>query len=68
MIGKVDLVMWAKNGENVLPTVLKRIDEVIPQENICYKILVDDHSTDRTTEINKFTRLKRENGEKIVVN
>jgi len=53
MIGKVDLVMWAKNGENVLPTVLKRIDEVIPHEVICHKILVDDHSTDRTTKIAK---------------
>jgi len=53
MIGKVDLVMWAKNGENVLPTVLKRIDEVIPHEVVCHKILVDDHSTDRTTEIAK---------------
>jgi glycosyltransferase involved in cell wall biosynthesis len=53
MIGKVDLVMWAKNGENVLPTVLKRIDEVIPHEVVCHKILVDDHSTDRTTKIAK---------------
>ncbi|MDW8049366.1 MAG: glycosyltransferase [Nitrososphaerota archaeon] len=51
MVGKIDLVMWAKNGERVLPQVLKRIDEVIPAENICHKILVDDHSVDRTVEI-----------------
>lgn len=53
MIGKVDLVMWAKNGESSLPRVLKRIDEVIPYENINQKILVDDHSTDKTVFIAK---------------
>jgi cellulose synthase/poly-beta-1,6-N-acetylglucosamine synthase-like glycosyltransferase len=53
MIDKVDLVMWAKNGESVLPEVLKRIDEVIPHEHACHKILVDDHSIDRTVEIAK---------------
>ncbi len=51
MIGKVDLVMWAKNGASCLPEVLSRIDRVIPHENMCHKILVDDHSTDRTVEI-----------------
>lgn len=50
---KVDLAMWTKNGENTLTKVLKRIDEVIPHEVVCHKILVDDHSTDRTTEIAK---------------
>lgn len=53
MVGKVDLVMWAKNGEAFLPTVLKRIDEVIPQESIHKKILVDDHSIDKTVSIAK---------------
>jgi len=51
MIDKVDLVMWAKNGASCLPEVLSRIDRVIPHENVCHKILVDDHSTDRTVEI-----------------
>jgi glycosyltransferase involved in cell wall biosynthesis len=50
---KVDLVMWAKNGAKTLPYVLKRIDEVIPCENVCHKILVDDHSTDQTVGIAK---------------
>jgi len=50
---KVDLVMWAKDGERYLPQVLKRIDEVIPSENVDQKILVDDHSVDRTVEIAK---------------
>ena len=50
---KVDLVIWTKNGATTLPQVLKRIDEVIPTENICHKILVDDHSTDQTVEIAK---------------
>lgn len=48
---KVDIVMWAKNGERFLPSVLNRIDQVIPYENINQKILVDDHSTDKTREI-----------------
>jgi len=53
MVDKVDLVMWAKNGEALLPEVLKRVDEVIPNENVCHKILVDDHSVDLTVEIAK---------------
>lgn len=48
---KVDLVMWTKNGEGTLQQVLRRIDEVIPHENIGQKIIVDDHSQDRTREI-----------------
>jgi glycosyltransferase involved in cell wall biosynthesis len=48
---KIDIVTWAKNGASLLPTVLKRIDRAIPSENICHKILVDDHSTDQTVEI-----------------
>ena len=48
---KVDLVMWAKNGERFLPLVLNRISQVIPDESINQKIFVDDHSTDRSREI-----------------
>ena len=51
MVGKVDLVMWAKNGEASLPEVLLQIDKVIPHENICHKTLVDDHSVDQTVKI-----------------
>ena len=43
---KVDLCMWAKNGAIFLPIVLKRIEKVIPFENINQKIFVDDGSTD----------------------
>lgn len=53
LIDKVDLVMWTKNGERFLSQVLKRIDEVIPHEVICKKILVDDHSVDKTIHIAK---------------
>lgn len=53
MIGKVDLVMWTKNGAETLPTVLKRINEVIPREFVNNRIIVDDHSTDNTREIAK---------------
>jgi glycosyltransferase involved in cell wall biosynthesis len=48
---KVDLVMWAKNGERFLPLVLNRISQVIPDENVNQKIFVDDHSTDKSREI-----------------
>ena len=48
MIGKVDLVMWTKNGARTLPIVLKRINEVIPREFVVKKIIVDDASSDGT--------------------
>jgi len=50
---QVDLCMWAKNGARYLPIVLKRIDEVIPAQNVNKKIFVDDSSTDATVEIAK---------------
>lgn len=50
---KVDIVSWTKNGAKYLPTVLKRLEEVIPSEEVHRKILVDDHSTDATIEIAK---------------
>ena len=53
MIGKVDLVMWAKNGAETLPFVLKRIGEVIPDEFVNNRIIVDDNSTDDTREITR---------------
>jgi GT2 family glycosyltransferase len=51
VIGKVDLVMWAKDGASMLPTVLKRVEEVIPSEAVDKKIFVDDHSTDESASI-----------------
>jgi hypothetical protein len=53
LLGKVDLVMWTKNGTEYLPIVLKPIDEIIPHENVCHKILVDDNSSDNTAKIAK---------------
>jgi GT2 family glycosyltransferase len=50
---KVDLVMWAKNGARMLPAVLKRIEEVIPDDEVDKKIFVDDHSLDETPLIAK---------------
>ena len=32
MLDKIDLVMWTKNGSKTLPSVLKRIGEVIPKD------------------------------------
>jgi glycosyltransferase involved in cell wall biosynthesis len=48
---KFDLVMWTKDGFEFLSEVFKRIDTVIPYECVSQKILVDDHSVDRTVEI-----------------
>jgi len=45
--------MWAKNGAMMLPKVLKRVEEVIPNEAIDKKIFVDDHSLDRSAYIAK---------------
>lgn len=50
---KYDICMWAKNGEQYLPKVLNRIDQVIPHENVGLKIFVDDSSRDRSVEIAK---------------
>ncbi len=43
--------MWAKDGERFLAQVLRQIDAVIPRENVCHKILIDDHSVDNTRKI-----------------
>jgi glycosyltransferase involved in cell wall biosynthesis len=53
MIGKVDLVMWTKDGEKFLRQVLSRVEQVIPEENVNQKIIVDDHSEDQTVKIAK---------------
>jgi len=45
--------MWAKDGSKTLPFVLKRINEVIPEEVVNNRIFVDDHSVDNTREIAK---------------
>jgi len=51
MIKKVDLVMWTKNGAGTLGQVLKRINEIIPENAVNNRIIIDDHSTDNTREI-----------------
>lgn len=48
---KVDIVMWTKDSARFLPITLKRIDEVIPNEFVNQKIIVDDHSQDNTVHI-----------------
>jgi hypothetical protein len=50
---KYDLVLWAKNGESTLPEVLRRSSDVIPHELMSHRILVDDHSVDRSKDIAK---------------
>jgi glycosyltransferase involved in cell wall biosynthesis len=51
MVDKTDLVMWTKNGSKTLHLVLKRIYDVVPEEFVNKRIIVDDHSTDNTREI-----------------
>ena len=51
MAVKVDLVMWTRNGGATLPSVLKRISEVIPEAVINKRIIVDDDSGDNTRQI-----------------
>ena len=53
MISGIDLAMRTKNCAETLPSVLKRIDEVIPYESVNNRILIDDHSADDTREIAK---------------
>jgi glycosyltransferase involved in cell wall biosynthesis len=43
--------MWTLNGEKFLPFVFRRVEDVIPKEVVHKKILVDDHSTDKTAKI-----------------
>jgi glycosyltransferase involved in cell wall biosynthesis len=45
---KVDLVLWARNGERTLPFVLDRINNVVPKDVVNNRIVVNDHSTDST--------------------
>lgn len=50
---KVDLCTWTKNGAKTLIPVLKRIECVIPFEEVGEKIAVDDSSVDSTVKILK---------------
>jgi glycosyltransferase involved in cell wall biosynthesis len=47
----VDVVMWTKNSAKFLPTVLPRIEQVVPKEALKNKIIIDDHSTDNTVAV-----------------
>jgi len=50
---KVDLVMWTLNGEKTLTSVLARINEVVPEDVVNRKLIVDDGSKDNTVSISK---------------
>ncbi len=43
--------MWTKNGAKTLPSVLRRIEQVIPPKNVGNRIIVDDESADATCQI-----------------
>jgi glycosyltransferase involved in cell wall biosynthesis len=48
---KVDLVMWAWNGEKTIGAVLNQINKVVPKDVVGQKIVVDDASTDNTAAV-----------------
>lgn len=48
---RVDLVMWTFNGSKTLPSVLRRINKIVPKSAINQKIIVDDGSKDNTIDI-----------------
>lgn len=62
MFGKVDLVMWTKNGARTLPSVLRQLNITIPDEFVSNHIIIDDHSTDTTREV------ARSFGWKVIIN
>jgi glycosyltransferase involved in cell wall biosynthesis len=43
--------MWTRNGEKTLPSVLKNISEIIPDNSVNKRVIVDDKSTDSTIDI-----------------
>lgn len=51
LICKVDLVMWTLNGERTLARVLNRINQVVPEEVVNQRFIVDDGSLDETRKI-----------------
>ena len=48
---KVDACIWTKNSGAFLPITLKAFDRAVPRHVLGQKIMVDDHSEDRTVEI-----------------
>ena len=52
-VNKFDLITWVKDGAWVLPTTLKRLEDVLPTELVHRKIMVDDGSKDETRNIGK---------------
>lgn len=52
-IKKFDIITWVKDGAWVLPTTLKRLENVLPNEKVHRKIMIDDASNDETKAIGK---------------
>ena len=47
----VDLCMWTWNGEKTLGAVLQRINNVVPSGKVNQRLIIDDHSSDKTRSI-----------------
>lgn len=50
---KFDIITWVKDGAWVLPTTLKRLENVLPNEKIHRKMMIEDDSKDETRAIGK---------------
>lgn len=48
---RYDILLWAKNGSRTLHEVLKRIAQIIPENQTGQRILIDDYSSDNTRKI-----------------
>lgn len=48
---KVDACIWTKNSSKFLPITLTAFDMTVPKDVLGRKIMVDDHSEDKTVEI-----------------
>lgn len=48
---KVDACIWTKNSSKFLPITLKAFDVAVPKDVLGQRIMVDDHSEDKTIEI-----------------
>ena len=45
---KVDACIWTKNSSKFLPITLKAFDNAVPKDVLGQRIMVDDHSEDKT--------------------
>jgi len=50
---KIDLVIWTLDSARTLDKSLRSIDEAVPENRVCHRIMVDGGSKDLTVELGK---------------